>query len=95
MPLLLQSETESLMKVKTETLKEELSELMSQMMMKENEIQRLQKENNLVKKHLDKSKENEEKEVKFSLNLFYVCTVIWVTFVVKNFRKLSLYDKCS
>ena len=52
--MLLQSEVQSSMKVKTEPLKDELSDLTSQ------------KDNNLVKKHLDRS---EEKEVK---TMFYV-----------------------
>lgn len=56
MPLLLQREVELLMKVGTESLKDELSEFESIMMIKSSEIQRLQKENNLVKKKMKKKR---------------------------------------
>ena len=59
----LQSETKSLVKVKTESLKDEVSELQSQMMMKDNQIQKLSEENKKLMKLLKKVKEKEENEV--------------------------------
>ena len=73
----MQSEAESLIKVKTESLKNELSELQSEMMIKATQIRKLTDENNLLKKHLNKLKEKEENKVKFLyINItMYVCTV--------------------